>query len=266
MTDQTQDIYLQQGKTQPLVLRCETAPIVYKPITAISLAFGAPRLTVTGHGIPNGWRAACARVQGMKQINAANNPPSDSDYHPTTVIDANTIEFNDVIPVDDNDREWPAYTAGGFLQYNTPMDLTGYGGRLHIRTKKGAELKLKCTKGGVAGTTRPTAVGADGSVTWIATTDAVTKAWSAGATYAVGDVVDPTILFSMTTANGLIAIDNTARTVTLYFYAIDFTALTWKRGYYELELYKDVVRGGQTIESVYSPLEGNVFLDSETTK
>lgn len=215
MADQTQDIYLQQGKTQPLVLRCETAPIVYKPITAISLAFGAPRLTVTGHGIPNGWRAACARVQGMKQINAANNPPSDSDYHVCTVIDANTVEFNDVIPVDDNDKEWAAYTSGGFLQYNTPMDLTGYSARLQIRDKKNGA----------------------------------------------------TLLFEMTDgADALIAIDNTAKTVTLYFDAIDFTALTWKRGYYELELYKDVVRGGQTIESVYSPLEGNVYLDMETAK
>lgn len=215
MADQTQDIYLQQGKTQPLVLRCETAPIIYKAITGISLAFGAPRLDVAGHGLTNGWRAACTRVGGMKQINAGANPPADRDYHACTVIDAGTIEFNDVIPVDDNDREWAAYTSGGFLQYNTPMDLTGYEARLQIRDKKnGAKL-----------------------------------------------------LFEMTTgADALISIDNTTKTVTLYFDAIDFTAMDWKKGYYELELYKDVVRGGQTIESVYSPLEGNVFLDSETAK
>jgi hypothetical protein len=267
MADQTQDIYLQQGKTQPLVLRCEmTAPIVHKPITAISLGFGAPRLTVTGHGMLDGWRSACYGVLGMKQINAENNPPSESDYRAATVIDANTIEFNAVIPVDDNGRKWSAYTAEGFIQYNTPRDLAGLNGRLHIRTKKGAELKLKCTVGGVSGTSRPTAAGADGTVTWIATTDAVTEAWAAGATYAADDVVDPTILFSMTTTNGLIAIDDTLKTVTLYFDAIDFTALTWKKGYYELELYKDVVRGVATIESVYSPLEGFVYLDAETTK
>jgi hypothetical protein len=267
MADQTQDIKLQQGKTQPLVVRCETTPIIYKAITAISLAFGAPRPTVVGHGLPIGWRAACSRVQGMKQINAKNTPPDDADYHAVTVIDADTIEFNDLLPVDDNNREWPAYTSGGFLQYNSPMDLAGYNARLHIRTKKGAELKLKCTVGGVSGTTRPTATGADGTVTWVATTDAVTAPWAAGATYAVNDVVDPTILFSMTNgADALIGIDNTLKTVTLYFDAIDFTALTWKKGYYELELYKDVARGAATIESVYSPIEGNVFLDVETTK
>ena len=215
MAEKTQPISLQQGKTQPLVLRCETTPIIYKPITGISLEFGAPRLDVTGHGLPNGWRAACSRVHGMKQINAENNPPSDSDYHASTVIDANTVEFNDVIPVDDNDKEWSAYTSGGFLQYNSPMDLTGYSARLQIREKKNGA----------------------------------------------------TVLFEMTTgADALISIDNTAKTVTLYFDAIDFTALTWKRGYYELELYKDVVRGGKTIQSVYSPLEGAVSLDTETTK
>jgi len=261
MSERLQDLYLQQGKTQPLVLRCETAPIVYKVISAITQGAPARLTTTTPHGMVEGWRAAVTNAKGMTEINATANAVKDKDYHAVTVIDTTTIEFNDV-----NAAGFKAYLSGGFLQYNTPMDLTGYAGRLHIRTKKGAELKLKCTKGGVAGTTRPTAVGADGSVTWIATTDAVTKAWSVGATYAVGDVVDPTILLSMTTTNGLIAIDNTAKTVTLYFDAIDFTALTWKRGYYELELYKDVVRGGQTIESVYSPIEGNVFLDSETTK
>ena len=76
------------------------------------------------------------------------------------------------------------------------------------------------------------------------------------------------ILKSFTTANGLIEIDNALKTVTIYFDAIDFTDLTWKKGYRELELFKDVVRGGDTIEYVYSPesCEGWVYLDVETTK
>lgn len=214
MAEKTQDLYLQQGKTQPVVLRCETDPVVYKPISAISLTNGSPQLTVVGHGLTNGWRAAVTRVLGMRQINAANTPPRSSDYHTVTVIDSDTISFNDVVPVDDSGREWPAYASGGFIEYNTPMDLTGYAARLQIRNKKGGA----------------------------------------------------TLLFSMTSDNGLIDINDAQKTVTLYIDAIDFTALTWKRGYYELELYKNVVRGAQTIESVYSPLEGNVFLDVETTK
>ena len=131
------DIDILQGKTFSLVLRWETEPVISKPITAISLAAGAPRLTVPAHGAPNGWRCAVTRVGGMKQINAENYPPSDTDFRPATVIDANTIEFNGVTPCDDSGKEWPAYTSGGFLQYNTPVDLTGYTARMEIKDKIG---------------------------------------------------------------------------------------------------------------------------------
>ncbi len=131
------DLVIQQGKTFSLVLRWETEPVISKPITAISLAAGAPRLTVTAHGAPNGWRCAVTRVGGMKQINAENYPLRDSDFRPATVIDANTIEFNGVTPCDDSGKEWPAYTSGGFIQYNTPVDLTGYTARMEIKDKIG---------------------------------------------------------------------------------------------------------------------------------
>lgn len=143
----TKDLTIQQGKTFSLVIRWETEPIVYKPITDISLAFGAPRLGVPGHGCPAGWRAAVTRVKSPKQINAANNPPKASDYRAVTVIDANTAEFNDMAPFDDNGNEWPAYTEGGFLQYNTPVDLTGYTARMKIKDKIGGAV-LASTEAG----------------------------------------------------------------------------------------------------------------------
>ena len=143
----TKDLTIQQGKTFSLVIRWETEPIVYKPITDISLAFGAPRLGVPGHGCPAGWRAAVTRVKSPKQINAENNPPKASDYRPATVIDANTVEFNDLAPFDDNGNEWPAYTEGGFLQYNTPVDLTGYTARMKIKDKIGGTV-LASTEAG----------------------------------------------------------------------------------------------------------------------
>ncbi len=143
----TKDLTIQQGKTFSLVIRWETEPIVYKPITDISLAFGAPRLGVPGHGCPAGWRAAVTRVKSPKQINAENNPPKASDYRPATVIDANTVEFNDLAPFDDNGNEWPAYTDGGFLQYNTPVDITGYSARMKIKDKVGGTV-LASTEAG----------------------------------------------------------------------------------------------------------------------
>lgn len=208
MAEKTQEITLQQGKTQPLVLRCETEPVVYVPITSITQT--APiRITAPAHGLVDGWRAAVTNVKGMVEINGEANKLKSGDYHQATVVDGNIVEFNDV-----NAAGFKAYVSGGYLQYNTPLDLTGFKARLQIRNKKNGD----------------------------------------------------TVLFEMTDDDDLIAIDTTLNTVTLYFDAFDFTAQSWKKGYYELELYKDIVRGTLTIPFVYSPLEGPITLDVETTK
>lgn len=208
VAEKTQDITLQQGETQPLVLRCETEPIVYVPITGITQT--APvRITAPAHGLVDGWRAAVTNVKGMAEINGEANKLKAADYHAATVVDGNTVEFNDV-----NAAGFKEYVSGGYLQFNTPMDLTGLKARLQVRNKKG------------------------------------------------GDVV----LFEMTGDDGLIAIDMVLQTVTMYFDAVDLAAQGWKKGYYELELYKDMVRGAQTIPFVYSPLEGVITLEVETAK
>lgn len=206
MGEKTQDLYLQQGKTQPLILRCETVPIVYKTISAIQKS--APvRMTLNNTtGLLDGWRVA---VTGVKDIDTEANKVKDKDYHAVTLIDATTIEINDI-----NAVGFKTYTSGGVLQFNTPLDLAGYDARLEIRNKKNGD----------------------------------------------------TVLYTMTVTNKLIAIDNALKTVTLYFDAVPFSDLTWKKGYYELELFKTITRDGQQVESVYSPLEGNVYLDVETTK
>ena len=133
----TRDIPITQGKTFSLVIRWESEPVIRKAITAISLASGAPRLSVVGHGLTNGWRCAVTRAKGMPQINAQNYPLREADYHPATVIDNGTVEFNDVTPVDDNGKEWPAYVSGGFLEWYSPVDLTGQTARMKIKDKIG---------------------------------------------------------------------------------------------------------------------------------
>ena len=169
----------------------------------------------------------------MTDLNVAD--PSrirDDEYHQVTVIDANTIEFNDV-----NAAAFKAYTSGGYLQYNTPADLTGYTARMAIKAKAGESNLLNCTVGGVAGTVKPTAVGKDGAVTWIAaTTGTPATAWVAGATYAINDVIDTTDLLRLTTENGRIAIDTSAKTITLTVSAADTALMAWKRGEYDLEM------------------------------
>ena len=131
------EILIQKGKTFTLVVRWETEPIIRKAITAISFATGAPRLTVSSHGIPDGWRGAIYGVKGPKQINAQNSPPRSTDYQTLTVIDANTLELNGVTPVDDNGTDWPAYVSGGFVQFYTPQSLSGYTARMDIKDKIG---------------------------------------------------------------------------------------------------------------------------------
>ena len=124
------EILIQKGKTFSLVVRWETEPIVRKAITAISLATGAPRLTIPSHGITDGWNGALYGVEGMKQIN-------DVGVQQLTVIDSNTIELNGVTPIDDNGKMWSAYTSGGFVKFYTPKSLSGYTARMDIKDKIG---------------------------------------------------------------------------------------------------------------------------------
>lgn len=178
----TKDLVIQQGRTFTLALRWETEPIVYKAITAITQTAPA-RLTVTSHGCPDGWRAAVTGVKGMSEINAEANNVKERDFHPVTVIDANTIEFNEV-----DASGYKAYTSGGFLQYNTPVDLTGYTGRMKIKDKVGGTVLLSTEAGDTP-----------------------------------LDVID-------------IAIDTSAKTITLTIAASATDDITWGRGVYDLEM------------------------------
>lgn len=128
-----------QGSTFSLVLRWEKEPIVYKPIAAITQT--APvRITVLAHGLVEGWRAAVVGGKGMDELRAVPNEIKDRDYHQATVIDADTIEFNDV-----NASGFKAYGGGAHLQYNTPVELTGYVARLIVKDKVGGVTLFEMT-------------------------------------------------------------------------------------------------------------------------
>ena len=128
---------LAKGHTYTTVLRWETQPIVRVPISAITCPLGAARIaTTTPHGMLDGWRGAIVNVQQPKEINAADpNNIRDSEYYAATVIDASTVEFNEL-----NIADLKAYTADGFLQYNTPADLAGIAIRVRLYTKRGGTL------------------------------------------------------------------------------------------------------------------------------
>lgn len=174
----SQNFTIVQGKTFSQVLRYEAPPIVYKPITAIAQTAPA-RITCTGHGVPDGWRVCVQSVKGMKQINASNTPPKASDYHKATVVDANTVELNDV-----NAADFTAYQSGGYLVFNTPVDLSAF---------TSARMSIK-------------------------------------------DKVGGTELLRLDTSNSRIALNNSAKTITLTVDATTTAGLTWTKGVYDLEL------------------------------
>jgi hypothetical protein len=253
----TQDLIITRGKTFTLVVRWSTAPIIYKPITAIQQSAPA-RMTVASHGLVDGWPVAVSNVKGMVEINAEANAIRDSDFHPVTVIDPDTIEINDI-----NAAGFKAYTSGGILQYNTPIDLSGYKARDTIKKKAGKNM-LVCTSPGTVGSVLPTGPGADGGATWAATALPATKQWSAGMTASLNDVIDTTALLFLSTENGRIAIDNAAKTITITIRAYDSDAATWNQGIHELELVKPGATIPDDVVTAIIPVSKVIIKDEAT--
>lgn len=134
-----QDFEIVKGKTFRRQVRWETTPIVYAAITAITAA--APcMITAPDHGVPNGWKVAVVTMEGMRELQAKHNPPRGSDYHVATRIDEDTIELNGV-----NSTEYQAYVSGGYVQYYSPQDLTGYTARMTIKDAPGGTALLELT-------------------------------------------------------------------------------------------------------------------------
>lgn len=130
----TYDLTIHQGKTFQRVVRWEAPPLIYRPISAITQS--APvEITAATHGVPNGWRVAVTAAGGMDEINASSIPPKASDFHKATVIDANTIQLNEVVS-----SEYDPYTSGGSLVYWTPVTLTGVTARMTIKNRPGGSV------------------------------------------------------------------------------------------------------------------------------
>jgi hypothetical protein len=128
------DLRIEQGKTVRRIVRWETTPLIYKPITAIANV--APALiTAVGHVIPAGWRTAVIDVVGMREINAKNTPPRGTDWHRATVVGPDTVSLNDI-----SAASYDAYVSGGYLMYYTPMSLAGYSARMNFKDRVGGTI------------------------------------------------------------------------------------------------------------------------------
>ncbi|MGA4634511.1 hypothetical protein ACPA5B_11585 [Pseudomonas solani] len=105
---------------QPLLLMQPT--YTYKQITAIQQT--APlKMTVPAHGLPGDWMTW---GEGIQQGSSLNLDKSTNVGRMTRVINADTVEFNDI-----NGLQLKA--SGGVLVYQLPVDLTGMGVRVEIR-------------------------------------------------------------------------------------------------------------------------------------
>lgn len=128
------DFTIRRGSTFRWVIRVEQPKAVYVPISAIDKT--APvRLHATAHGLTTGRRFLVVGAKGMTALNSKNSPPRATDYHKATVVDADTVEINNV-----NAVNAAAYTGGGVIQYNAPLDMTGYEIRMQARASEKSEV------------------------------------------------------------------------------------------------------------------------------
>lgn len=130
------DLIIRQGKTFLRTMRWEAPPIIYKAITGITRAAPAV-ITCPSHGVPDGWRVTVVSVKGMTDINAVNTPPKAKDYVKATVLDPDTVSLNIV-----NSSDFKPYTSGGYLMFNTPVDMGSFTARMKIKDKIGGTVLL----------------------------------------------------------------------------------------------------------------------------
>src|SRR5688572_19212489 len=119
MSRNERDFDVPVGETFHPTLRWGSGVYATKAITAINKAAPAA-ITAVAHGLPNGWPCAVSGAQGMTQINSTRYPPGGDDWRYGTVVDADTVEFNEV-----DSSNFSTWTSGGFLVYDTPVSLAG---------------------------------------------------------------------------------------------------------------------------------------------
>lgn len=120
-----------QGSTFRETFRWESSTRGYANISAISKAAPCVVTTATAHQIPLGWRAKVTGVLGMKEINS-------DEYRLVTDKTSTSVTFNEI-----NAANYSAYTSGGVLEWNIPISLIGFTGRMQIRPSQDSSTIIK---------------------------------------------------------------------------------------------------------------------------
>jgi hypothetical protein len=124
MTPAKLNYKIYEGSTFQETFRWESQTKSYAQISAITKAAPCVITTQSSHTCPVNWRVRVTGVAGMKEINIT----SDDEYYLVTSKTNNTVTLNQV-----NSANYTTYTSGGILEWNTPIDLTGYTAQMQIR-------------------------------------------------------------------------------------------------------------------------------------
>lgn len=112
-----------QGSTFQETFRWESETKVYVPIQTIQKSAPCVITTSSNHSLPQGWRFRVVGAGGMKEINNTVDG-----FYVATSVTSNTITINQT-----NSLSYTAYTSGGVVEYNQPIDLSSYSARMQIR-------------------------------------------------------------------------------------------------------------------------------------
>lgn len=125
------ELTITRGKTLELAFLYADEQLVYRPITAMPSK--APvRLSVAGHGIPDGWQVRIESVTTPVELNTAAD-----ESVAASLVDVDTIELNAL-----NGSAWRALGVGGVVIFNKPVDLTGWSARAAVRDRVGGTLQF----------------------------------------------------------------------------------------------------------------------------
>ncbi|WP_447593552.1 hypothetical protein [Aquipseudomonas campi] len=122
-------ITIARGATFEFGILYADEDLLYLPITGMPSK--APvRLTVVGHGVPDGWPVRVACVKAPEELNTAAD-----EWVFAHVVDADTIELNNL-----NAHCWRAFSGSGLLILRRPADLAGWQCRAQVRDRVGGQL------------------------------------------------------------------------------------------------------------------------------
>lgn len=98
------------------------------------------RLTVVGHGLPDGWPFWVSCVKSPTELNTGVDSDDafevmGADHYRVKVIDVDTIEVPGVVAAC-----WKAFSGPGVLITRPPVDLTGWKCRAQVRDKVGGQV------------------------------------------------------------------------------------------------------------------------------